>query len=311
MGISRAIPNTNIGRSNAVETGCIKQGSLPPGEQVLNPQTRDRLLGARVPYNDGLNNVAAAQANLSGNTPLKDADVGRCKMFNSHYIQVFNFGVVRGKYPASERAFFQLDINTGNVPPMTNDADVALWAKRLVEGEAARLLAGGVAMANPDISEVAALRTTLDASLLMQNTLKGLLETRQGELDALNVDVDKLIKRVWDEVEAYYSELEPATKRNFCRLWGIIYVTDGAPATLTGLVKGTDGVGIEGAEIVVVQTGAKAVTNAEGRYVLNTTVVGPVTLEASFPALPSAGTDITIPEHDHGLNMDVADIVLG
>ena len=310
MVITRKLPNSNIGRQKALSLAKAKQDSLPLGSLVLNPTTVTRLNDAVTGYDTALNSVAVAQANLSSNTPVKDTAISNSRMYTSHFIQVFNLGVARGKYPAAHRAFYMLDVSSSAVPDLGTEADVLLWGQRLIEGDASRITAGGLPMANPDIAEVTTQRTTAGTAFTTQNTLTETLDLKQEIVEQVNPEADSLIKRIWDEVEAYYGEEETESKRQNARLWGVVYVSEGPAALLSGLVKNAAGNALEGATVTVAQTGASATTNNEGRYTVSTTVIGTVTLEAEYPGFNKVNTELEIAKHDDEVEINVADLVI-
>ena len=49
-------------------------------------------------------------------------------------------GITRGKYQASERVLLGLSANQETVPPLPSQPDILLWAGRMVDGEAERVL---------------------------------------------------------------------------------------------------------------------------------------------------------------------------
>jgi len=309
--ITRRLPKSNISRELAIRQAHHKMTIVLPPAMALTPNTQTRLAAMETDYPLALNAVAVAQAALSGNTAPKDLAVNRTRTFVSHFIQVFNFGVARGKYPAAHRAFYMLDVSSAALPDLASELDVQLWANRLVEGDASRITAGGLPMANPDAAEV---ETEREATLLLfanQSTLADALDTAQEALETLNTEADKLIKRVWDEVETFYGEEAPESMRENARQWGVVYITEGPSAILTGLVKNGAGAPQAGKTVTLVQTGATAVTNAEGRYEISTKQVGAATLRVTEGAPPvdyDAAT--TIPEDHDGVTITVADIVI-
>lgn len=311
MSITRKLPNSHITRENALIKAAQRQAGLPATDQVLTPNTVTRLVAMEPAYTAAMGEVNKAQAALSANTPDKDKAVQEARIYNSHFIQVFNLGVTRGKYPAGHRAYYGLEVDSSALPPMDTETDVINWGARLIKGDADRLGAGGAAMANPDIAEVQVAHTAASAPASSQDDLKEKLDIEQEKLAELSIGADSLIKRIWDEVETFYGEELPASKRANARLWGVVYVSNGPKATLTGLVKDATGQPRAGAEVELLETDAKATTNAEGRYTIQTSYVGTATLQASWPGLPPAQTTIDIPEHDTAIQIDVAEMVVG
>lgn len=311
MSLTRKLPTTIVGYQKALDSADTKQDSLPVGTDILNPTTVTRLAAMNTDYKNAVQGVDNAQSALSDHTGIKTAAIDDCRMFTGDFIQVFNLGVKRGKYKAAHRAFFGLDVTSNALPDMRSEADVLFWAKKVVEGDPLRLAAGGLPMANPETTEVAAKWTLADSTFTAQGALAEALDNRRELLAALNPQADSLIRRVWDEVETFYSEEAPESMRANARHWGVVYITEGPAALLTGLVKGQDGNPINGATVMVAETGAKATTNAEGRYTVATTVIGACTLQATFPALPDALLGVEVPEHDEQITIAVGDIILG
>lgn len=311
MSISRRLPTTNISRQLALNNANEANTAPPGGVNVLSAATSARVVAQTPVYNGALLAAATAKANLNTNTPVKDAAVSLCRMYVSHFIQVFNLGVARGKYPAGHRAYYQLDADSDAVPDLRAEDLVRVWAHRLVDGDAVRLANGGLPMANPDISEVQTALSAMETQMTTHDNLTALLDNEQETVDGLNTAADSLIKRVWDEVETFYGEETIESKRANARLWGVIYVTEGLPATLTGLVKTAAGAAVAGATITMDESNATATTNSEGRYTLETIVLGQVTLHSQTSASTATGSQtITIPEHTTGIDINVPDMIL-
>ena len=311
MNISRLLPNSNLGRNKAIDKAHEASGNQPPGVQVLNADTLTRLGSMFTAYNARVTAVNNAQSDQSANTGVKDAAVAETRTFTSHFLQVFNFGVVRGKYTAAQRARFGLPTDSDKLPSLITEADVVHWAKAIVTGDAARVTAGGAAMANPDAAEVGTALSACQTAINAQAARHLALNNAQEALDALNVEADALIKRVWNEVETFYSEESPSSMRDKARAWGVVYVTRGPAALLTGRVLLPGGAAAEGAVVTVVQGGAKATCNAEGRYIISTTVLGAIDLKAELPPHTPGNGSATIADHEEEVTVNVGDIVLG
>ena len=119
-----------------------------------------------------------------------------------------------------------------------------------------------------------------------------------------------MINRVWDEAEAFYSEEEDGPKRDFCRQFGVVYVTKGPPAILSGLVHDGQGNPLEGAELEIVESGGQAVANIESRYDLSSRIIGTVHIRASYPGKTPVTIEVVIPEHEEEITIQVPTIVL-
>jgi hypothetical protein len=311
MSITRRLPTTIITRQTAINNANEANTSPPGGVNPLTAATQARVVAQTPLYNQAILASATAKGNLNTNTPVKDAAVNTCRTFNSHFIQVFNLGVARGKYPAGHRSYYGLETSSDAVPDMGTEDLVKLWAHHLIDGDANRLLAGGLPMANPDIAEVQAALTAMETQITAHDNFAFLLDQKQEAVETMNALVDPIIKKVWDEAETFFNEETPESKRANARLWGVVYVTEGPPATLTGLVKTAAGVPVPNASITSDQSSATATTNSEGRYVMQTTVLGEVTIRAQVSAAAFGSQTVNIPDHTTGIEVNVADIIIG
>lgn len=178
-------------------------------------------------YKKDMGESSAALAVQANRTSEHDAAIGALAQVVSHFIQVFNFAVSRGKFDRSDRAYYGLDVNRADVPPLNSHADVDQWAHKLIDGEAARLAAtpGATAMAMPAISEVSAGLAGVEASRESQTTAKDAYDQEQSDLETSNPAVNALIADIWDTVEFKLRTLDGPSRRRRAREWGLVYLT--------------------------------------------------------------------------------------
>lgn len=308
MTITRRLPNSDLTRVTAINAAHNKNGLTPPGTGPLSANTITRLNTMFSDYNTALTNRGVAKSGQTTNTPAKDAQMEHTRTFVNHFIQVFNLGVRRGKYPAGHRSFYQLEVGSDAVPDLESEANVLTWANRIVTGDPLRVAAGGAAMTNPDVVEV---QTSLTATMTLfnsQSTLADALDAAEESVETLNALADSLIKRIWDEVEAFFGEEAPASMRENARRWGVVYITTGPAAVLVGFVKDSGGVVQVGREVTLLDSGATAITDSNGRYEIETHLTGQVTLTA-HPGEAHGMQIVNIPEHTTGITINVPDII--
>jgi hypothetical protein len=306
----RLLPRTIAGRANALNGAHNALINQAPGTQVLSSATAARLVAMQPLYTARIRAVQHAMAEQTAHTPTKNAAVNEARTLANHFIQVFNLGVARGKYRKAHRANYGLDTDSDRVPDMLKESLVLYWCKAIVTGDAARVAAGGLPMANPDAGEVQAAATAAQAAIITQSTLHLNLNNAQEALEALNKEADRLIRRIWNEVETFYSEESPSSMRDKARAWGLLYAGKGPAAVLSGRVLLPGGAPAAGAVITLVQSGARATANEEGRFTISTLMVGDADLRAALPPYIDTGTALRIPEHHDELSIPVPDIVL-
>ena len=308
--ISRQLPRSNPTRRAAIAVGFFKLNNPGAAGVAITPATALRLTNMESDYDAAWTLIAQREAEQAAAIVAKNAGLEPLRLLCKHFIGVFNYGVERGKYPAGDRTYFHIDANDSNLPDLSTELEVVTLAGEINGNDPLRVAAGGAAMANPSTAEVSAALAAFQPLLAAADLAKEALDMAQEALEALDVEADKVIKKVWDEVETYFNEEEPASMRDNARQWGVVYITRGAPAILSGLVKNAGGTGIEGATVVIDETGGSATTNHEGRFTLSTVVVGGIHITASFPAMNNVTIEFEIPEHEAGVELEVPDITL-
>jgi hypothetical protein len=267
--ITRQLPETSEDRQKALHLAENKRLSIPPAKNPLTAGTTSRLTAILADYNTKNQAIANAKLAYSSGTPQKDTAGNTLRTFISHFIQVFNLGVARGKYPAAHRSAYELPIDSAALPELTSDSDLLLWGSRIVTGDANRLVAGGLAMTNPDAAEVDAAKGIFHTLFTDQSNRKDALDNAQETLEAILDEADKVIRKIWDELEAHYNEETDESRRENMREWGVIYVTTGKQKTMSGIItyNGAPSAGL----FVRFKSGKKsAEVNAAGSYSIST-----------------------------------------
>ena len=223
--ITRNLAKSDDEVTTAINKAANTLGIVLPGEISITPPTKVRLLAIAPLWSNGIlarNNSIAAK---TGATAIMDDTQDTLSMIASHFFQVFNFGVSRGKYLATDRAFFHLAIDSSALPNMNSEANLLLWANRIVVGDAARVTAGGAAMSNPTAAEVGDALIAFQAAKNNQDVKEAAYKATLLVLNGLRPEADAVILKVWDETESFYNELPAPAMRDKGRLWGIRYST--------------------------------------------------------------------------------------
>jgi len=271
--ISRTDPNSHDTRLKALQDAEAKLNALPAGTNPLTATTTTRLTNMRSVYEGKMIEVSVAKALYNQNTPLKNAAKDICQMLTSHFFQVFNLGVARNKYNPNHRSFYNLPVDSDALPDLIAEGDIKLWSGRVVNGDTNRLAAGGVAMANPEATEVANARVAFQLTLDDQTTLKDALDMKQEALEAEIEECEKVIRKVWDELETHYNEETDESRRANCREWGVVYITVGSEKKVQGTIT-LEGTPVAGYRVRFATGRNKALSNAAGAYELTTTLMG-------------------------------------
>jgi hypothetical protein len=296
MSITRKLVNTDEGRKVALNTAMFKKSTTAPDKIAITQPTSDRLDIQQPLFAANMLARGTALAEQSAATSSKDTSMGVSKMYDSHFFQAFFNGVERGIYPKAHKAFYQLDVNSSSLPPLVKEADILLWGKNIIDGDAARVLAGGAAMSNPTALEVSAKYTLFLNANNTQSTKKDAYDAAQEVVSGMRTEVDSLILRIWNEVETYYDNEPIESKRRNAREWGVVYVSTRS-SKITGLVTnaGTGGP-LEGVNVSIVESGDVVQTGVDGTFTLSTNFTGDGTLEFSLVDFVTQTFPITLGE---------------
>jgi hypothetical protein len=282
MGIKRRLPNSDETRHVALSTAKTKKDNTPLGNTVITPNTATRLDAAQPLFAQKMQARGKALQLQSSSTSLKAAAQAKTKMYISHFIQTFNMGVDRGVFPASHRAFYQLEISSKKVPLLNTEPLVTLWGQRLIDGDVERLVAGGAAIPMPSITEVTTEYNIFKTANIEQSTAKDTYDKAQEAVSGMRHEMDKLILRIWDEVETAFDDEPIESKRRKAREWGVVYVST-QKATITGTVTdAATGNPLQDVDIALIESCDIVQTLVGGTYALSTSFTGAGTLEFSL-----------------------------
>ena len=219
----RQLPATDALRLQALQAAHDKAAAVPAAQLAFSAANKTLLDTVLPQFSTAMEQRGTALAEQSSATNTQNTQEARLRMWASHFFQNLNMAIDRGVIPPSARAFYQLDISQAAVPRMPSEADLVLWAGRVVSGEAARVAAGGGAIQCPPATEVAAELGVYQTRRSAQSTKKGLYDTAAQNVEALRVAVDALILDIWDEVEFHFRHEAPSSMRNKTREYGVYY----------------------------------------------------------------------------------------
>ena len=222
----RSLPNSDTARTSALDTAFNKWDATPAPLRAFSDAQHDALVAQRAPWRQA--NGAAGTALSAQTSAVNQAETlgSALGQLVSHFIQGFNLAVARGYYPASARAYYQLDVGNAELPTLTNQAARLTWAQNILDGETARQTAEGAAfkpMAMPSAAEISAALAAYVPALTVASTAKDAYDVAQQDVQALRDGVDAVILDLWDTIEFTYRHDDAATLRRKAREWGVVY----------------------------------------------------------------------------------------
>lgn len=280
---TRRLANSGISRLKALQTAKERKDSIPPPAVI--PFTAATIIRIDTVYPAFKTNIeameAALQAQSAATTQVK-ATRPDAEMLISHFYQALQNAIARKVFEPSVRAFYGLAVSDGTVPSLKSEADISFWGDKAVTGEAARIAAGGTAIPFPTIAEVSAKVNPFKAANQTQANAKEAYDNAQEAVETDTIEVDKLILKMWNEIEAAFDEGNKPSMRRKAREWGVVYTISSGEVlnpdefsiagTLTNIETGQP---IENAAVIV-QAAVEIIvlTDAQGKYYVPKLPVG-------------------------------------
>jgi hypothetical protein len=221
----RQLPASDPTRTQALTAALQKSAAVAPADRLISAATAATLTTFAANWQTQVAERADALGLQTASTAVLDGIAARLRMTVSHFIQVYQFGVARGVFSPSGRSSYELSVNEETVPSLATEADLLLWANRIVTGETRRTanFPTEPAMAMPSATDVSDALADYQNELAHQTTVKDAYDEEQADVAALRPAADALIKDIWDEVEFALRRLDPPSLRRRAREWGVFY----------------------------------------------------------------------------------------
>lgn len=227
---SRRLPKTDDQRTDALNKAFGKWNTTASADRAITIPHFTTLSTQRTAWNTAIAARANALAAQVAATKVADPLLARVKMFDSHFIQVYNLAIARGVFPAETRTFYGLDVSSDKVPPLLSQDDIVRWANQLVDGEVARFAANPSQppMAMPAAGDVHDDLYNYGIAAMTQSAAKDAYDRAEEAVAALRPPVDAAILDAWDDIENFYRHDDPPSLRRKAREWGVVYLNDPA-----------------------------------------------------------------------------------
>lgn len=289
-------PKSNRSRQLAL-SAAYTQNNISLVADVLTTKTKARLNAIQPLHESKMTDLATKRATSIGLMAQKETMRLKTAMFCSHFLQVFNLCVKRGEYPEGNRAIYKLPAETDKLPALALEAQITTVAKNIITGEQMRVAEGGVPMSRPSAAEVEACYTLYHNLIIAASNAAQELDAAQEAVQALNKEVNGVIKKVWSEVETFYNEQTRESMREHARRWGVVYDRQGGPKKITGTVThAVTGLPLGGVTIKLTNGRKKTTTNAAGQFTISTTLMHQQMLTGSLKTFATAEAEVTLYE---------------
>jgi len=220
----RRLPNTDVARIKALKVAYDKGKELPPFKLAFTQSTYGKIELFINSFEKAMINYKAAYGVQIEKSKEYIVLMKKAKLYLSHFIQVVNMAISRGELPEKTRTLYGMDIDEQKVPSLNTEKDMIEWGKKIIEGEAKRIMSGQQPITNPTIAIVKVRYENFVESFNHQKILQQNTQRMLNELDALRTKADDIILNIWNEVEATYKDLPDDLKREKSTDYGLVYV---------------------------------------------------------------------------------------
>ena len=302
--IVRKLPDSNISRQKASNSMVRKNNSIvAPAKTALTADTIERLNTDDTNYNAAI--TAVVNANAAKTTAKNLANTKR-KLLRDNISAIensLNTSILLGTMPPEARAYYGFSTGNKKSPIVNTDIKLEVWGKKIIEGDAMRVAAGGVAMAGPTIIQFTTVFNGLKTAITAFSTAKSAVGKAISAVNDLNKEMDKMLLRATNEIETTYSELASPAMRAAAREWGVRYVSVGLSVIISGIIidKKT-GLPLKNVKVHFSGGKNKVVTDIDGKYSLNTNLYGDLELIADLLDYTEIIKAVTIAD---GVNMTI------
>lgn len=220
----RRLPNTDVARIKALKVAYEKGKELPPFKLAFTQSTYGKIELFINSFEKAMINYKAAYGVQIEKSKEYIVLMKKAKLYLSHFIQVVNMAISRGELPEKTRTLYGMDIDEQKVPSLNTEKDMIEWGKKIIEGEAKRIMSGQQPITNPTIAIVKVRYENFVESFNHQKILQQNTQRMLNELDALRTKADDIILNIWNEVETTYKDLPDDLKREKSTDYGLVYV---------------------------------------------------------------------------------------
>ncbi|MBP5611656.1 MAG: hypothetical protein J6X20_02860 [Bacteroidales bacterium] len=220
----RRLPNTDAARLRALKNAFTKGTDLSPIRLAFSQETlyELRLLlpkfeSAVVSYKKNVSLANDRQHNFP-------ALMHKTRLYISHFIQVINMCIARGEMPDSVRAYFGLESYGTKIPRLQTGEDLIKWGEIIIKGENERIRSGMHPITNPTAAMVKVKYEQFVSAYYSKNLSRQSHTRMQSDIVALREEVDALILKLWNEIEAFFGDMSDDVMRQHAAEYGVSYV---------------------------------------------------------------------------------------
>lgn len=220
----RRLPNTDNARLKSMKKALDIAENIPPYNLAYSVSSFQKLKYFYPEFLQEIQQNKEIFGRQTEKSKIYQEAFKKAKIYISHFIQVLNFGIMRGEIKPENRGYFNLEEYEKKTPLLNAETDVIKWGEYLIQGEQKRISEGLTPITNPTIARV---KIYYENFIRLNKNQKKLQESHSRSLKKiaeLRKKADDIILNIWNEVENTYADLPAEQKRKKASEYGIVYV---------------------------------------------------------------------------------------
>mgnify|MGYP006872980996 CR=1 FL=1 len=221
MSYYRRLPNTDIGRVEALRRAISMEGFQENGELVLSYRTIEDARQLIVPFDKARIHAAQTKEARDKFSRTYRPKYRMAQLYVNHFIQVLLMAVQRGEIKKEILPAYGLE--TKRMPDVYPETSLVEWGERIIRAEEARISSGGIPIYNPTIAKVKVHWMDFHEDYEPMVRLRENWEKAQEEVVRMRPAVDDLILDIWNQVGKVYAAFPWLEQVNRSARFGVVY----------------------------------------------------------------------------------------
>ena len=220
----RRLPNTDQARLRALRAAKQKGSATNPFDLAFSQKVFLHIKAFLPMYEQAIEQYNFSKDRQAKYGKLLNDQFKITRLYVSHFLQVLNFGIIRGEIKPEVRTLYTLNKDERSVPELGTEQQLIYWGKKVIIGEEERVVMGGNRIYNPSIAMVKIKYEKFIEYFSNHKNLQATTQKMHEKVAGLRDNADNLILHLWNEVEEKFDELPSDLKRDKCMNYGIVYM---------------------------------------------------------------------------------------
>jgi hypothetical protein len=220
----RRLPRTDAARLRALETAIKQAGVLNIDQLAFSSRYIHPLRNTHQQLESAKFQQEQTWSQLVRQNKSYQKKIQKTRIYLTHFLQVINMCIAREEFSPADRRYYDLDSGETCVPKMGSEEELLSWGKIIIDGENKRIQAGGTPLMTPTIGKVKAWYEQFKEAYHSQKIVQKSNNRANEKIKLFRENTDILILEVWNEIEAYFSNLPDEKKRDECGKYGLCYI---------------------------------------------------------------------------------------